>query len=347
MLATSAQTSRFLLKLSALVLLALLPGLTSSTKAVDVFTDPVGFITLNIAGGSPSQVSYLGLGMVRVQKVQSIITAHSGTVLTDSSQTWTNNQFNGTGNAHFVELLNGNGAGRVADIVATGPNSITTSIDFGTDVVPGTTTYRIRPDWTLATVFGATNDVGFGTGLSATTADNVLVFDPVTKAYTTYYFRTGAGWRLSTDPFTDKSNAVLDFEGGVITIRRNAVSLSSKLVGAVKLGKTSIPIATGANIVGNVYPITNLTLNASNLFTTNSATGFQDGLSATSADDLLVWTGTTYLTYYFRTGAGWRTSTDPFTDRGTVAIPMAQSVVIQRNGSRSNFLWMVPQVFTP
>jgi hypothetical protein len=345
MLATSALNSRFLLKISALVLLAFLPVLTSTTNAVDVYTDPVGFITLNVTGGSPG-VSYLGLGMVQVQKVRSIITAVSGTVITDSSQSWTNNQFNGAGNAHFIELLNGPGAGVTDDIVATGPNSITTASNLSSLITPGTTTYKIRAHWTIGTVFGATNDVGFLTGTTAGTADNVLTFDPVTKAYTTYFYLTGSGWRKSTDPFADQRNALLDFDRGVIVIRRNAASLSAKLVGAVKLGQTSIPIAVGANIVGNVYPITNLTLNASGLYTGSPTTGVNSGTSASTGDNVLVWTGTTWLTYYYLTGSGWRLSTNPFTDVGNTSISMAQSVAIQRRFA-SPFDWVVPQLFTP
>jgi hypothetical protein len=127
--------------------------------------------------------------------------------------------------------------------------------------------------------------------------------------------------------------------------RRNASGLTQRLLGGVKLGQTSIPLNTGENVGANVYPITNLTLLASSLFTGSSATGVASNNSASAADDVLIWNGSAFTVYYYRTGAGWRTSTDPVTNRGNVPLAMGTGFLVMRNGGRGLFNWVCPQLF--
>ncbi|NQU11459.1 hypothetical protein HQ590_11750 [bacterium] len=326
-------------------------ALPFSAQAIDVYTEPVGFISLEVDGTGgviSNQFSFLGLGMTAITAARGVISSAAGTVLTDSGSTWVDDAFNNANGAHYIELTAGTGAGVTDDIIDTSGSghSVTTAADLSPLVVPGTTTYRIRRHWTLAGLFGATNDTGLLSGNSAPESDLVVVFDPVAQAYASYYYRTNAGWRTSIDAFTDVSTNRLYLDRGLIVKRQIPSSVTIKLSGAVKLGPTSIPVESGTNFIGNVYPTTNLTLVASGLYTGDSNTGVAPGTSAAGADTVLIWNGTGYDTYYYRTGAGWRSAADAFTDRGDTPLPIGGSIVVKRKGAGGAFDWVLEQPFT-
>jgi len=323
--------------------------LAATTDAqTNVVTDPVGFVTVTINGTNTSPYTYLGLSLTQPVAYQSKITAANGTQLTDSSANWTNGQFSGTGNAYFIELTSGPGAGITDDVISNTSTTLTTASDLSSMIIPGTTTYKLRKHWTIGSVFGTNNEIGLAGGSSASTADNIILLDPETQVYYTYYYRTNspAGWRRSTDMFTDASNTILYMDQGIWIKRKLGSSVSTKLVGAVKLGQTLIPISANQNIVANVYPVTNLTLATSNLYTGSTTNGFAGGSTASTADTISIWNGISYDTYYYRTNspAGWRRSTDMFTDVGNTVIPMGGSVRIRTIGGHS-FNWTIPQPF--
>lgn len=325
---------------------------TVTEAQTNVVTDPVGFITITISGTNTSPYTFLGLGMTQPVAYQSKITATNGTQLTDSAATWTNGQFSGAGNAYFIELTSDAGAGITEDVVNNTSNTLVTASDLSSKIAPGSTTYKLRKHWTIGTVFGSNNEIGLGGGSDSTSADTLFLFNPEAQSYTTYYFKSDGfptpGWRSSVDPFTDAANTILYLDQGIWVRRKQASSISTQLVGAVKLGQTLIPVATNQNIVGNVYPITNLTLQACNLYTGSTATGFLGGTDSTTADTVSIWNGTGYSTYYYKTDGfptpGWRSTVDPFTDAGTTVIPMSSSVRIRTRGH--SFNWTVPQLFS-
>src|ERR1035438_7164070 len=91
-----ARGSSFLPKLTFVITLGLITAATGfKASAVDVFTDPVGFITLTAEGtagpGSPAY-SFLGLGMTPILANRGAITTISGNDITVNN-TLTANQF--------------------------------------------------------------------------------------------------------------------------------------------------------------------------------------------------------------------------------------------------------------
>ena len=60
-------------------------------------------------------------------------------------------------------------------------------------------------------------------GGTATTADQVLLFDPATGAYSIYYFKTsglgGTGWRSAASNRVDASNTILPTAGAMFIKR--------------------------------------------------------------------------------------------------------------------------------
>jgi uncharacterized protein (TIGR02597 family) len=343
-----------------LVILAITLSFSTFTSA-QVTTDPVGFITetvkgtVGLPGSPPNALSFVGLSFTQPVAYQATFTANgAGTTLTDGNATWTDNQFNGAGNRYYVELITGGGVGKMSQITGTsGTNkTITTADDLSSSVSNGTG-YKIRKNWTIASVFGTTNQAGiFGGDVSS--SDKVLVYSQTLHSYTTFYYQTsglgGVGWRTTASNSADASNepAFLPTDG-LLVRRAQSADVTFALAGAVKLGQTAAPIVTGLNIVSNPYPSGTLTLGNSNLYT-GAVGGFAAG-SVSSADQVQIYNAASaqYSTYYYQTsglgGTGWRSTASNSTDAQNTAIPFGQSIIIQRNQSRPAFSWVIPQPF--
>lgn len=323
-----------------------------------VTTGPVGFTTINVAGnGGSGQPAYTfaTLGMYNAVSFQSTTTSTGGSsTLVDTSATWADNAYNGAGGAvsYFVEIISGTGSGTTYDITATtaASQSLTLSQPLIAGVASGDS-YRIRPHWTIASVFGATNQNGLSGGNSST-ADQILIFSNATQGYSTYYYQTsgigGVGWRRSGAPTLDASATVLYPDDGFIIARNQSANTSLTITGSVKTGQSYIPVPFGYNLLGNVYG-TSMTLTSSNLYTGNSSTGVAGGNSST-ADQILIWNPSTtgYDTYYYQTsgigGTGWRKSGSPTVDASGSVIPAGSALFINRQASSGlGFNWVAPQ----
>ncbi len=187
----------------------------SALPAQSVVTDPVGFTTLTVAAKPASSrgFSFLAVNMTRPTIYRAVIPAGgvsapgSPTVLTFPAGTFTANQFNGTGNACYIEFLNTANAGVISDITATSTNSITLVDDVSALLAGGTTTFKIRQHWTIGTVFGPTNSAGLLGGTNPASADNIQLENATTGVKAIYFYNTTANqWRTG---FTDATNVVI------------------------------------------------------------------------------------------------------------------------------------------
>ena len=330
---------------------------TSATAQTTATTDPVGFITLNVAGhggAGTSQISFQGLSLTRPVEYQGSAETVGASSLTDNEATWADNQFSPPGTnvqKYFVEITSGTAAGTTYDISTTtgGTKTITTAQPLAAGVSAGVT-FKIRKHWNFDSVFGPNNEAGLGGG-SAGTADQILIWNGT--GYDIYYYQIagapfGTGWRKSGAPLVNVSNQSVYPEDGVIIKRLQSATLPVILMGAVKTGQTSIPIVPGNNFVANVYAAPQ-TLAGSNLYTGSTTTGVKGG-SAGDADQILIWNGVGYDIYYYQLsgipqfGNGWRKSGAPLAtqDAGATPIPVGTSVVLKRVHS-VGFNWIDPQ----
>jgi uncharacterized protein (TIGR02597 family) len=290
---------------------------------------------------------------------QGASTAIGTNTVTDTTSTWTDNQYNGvvigttTYPAYFVEITGptgGSGIGTMYDI--TGTNAATHTVTVTPNLAAGIAagaTYRIRPHWTISSVFGATDTAGLQGGTSPSLADKILVYNTTTAGYDSYYYKTNGttpGWRKIGDTVTDQGAVTLYPEQGLLLNRIASSNLSITLMGAVKTGQTSVPIVTGANVMGNNYAAA-MTLTDSGLYTGNSSTGLLGGTSSTTADKVYIYNTTTlgYDTYYYKTNGltpGWRVVGDTTTDKGTTTqLGVGVAFIVQRGGAAFN--WVIPQ----
>src|SRR3954454_19900126 len=158
-----------------LCLLAPLFGLLCQAAAQSAATGPVGFLTLNIAGadtGGTTALSFKALGLLQPAEFQALATAVSGNTISCAGAGWATDKYNGANGAFYVELIGPAGTpglGTMYDIVAT--NGSTQTITLGQNLASGIANnagFRIRKQWTIASVFGATNDKGLQGGFAST-----------------------------------------------------------------------------------------------------------------------------------------------------------------------------------
>lgn len=359
-----ATRSRSYLPKSILITaLGLITSIGYNAAAVDVVTDPVGFITLTAVGngGSGSKYSFVGLGMTQVPAVQAGITSVSGKQI-NVGNTLTAGQFTpvvgGPNPAYFIEFLDGSAVGLLDDITSNNTTAIFTAFD-DSPFVGTPTKYKVYPHWTIGTVFGPQNQAGLLGGSAVGPADNILVWNPATQGSVTYFFKTtglgGTGWRSTASTSINTSNTVLYIDQGVEVLRKTTGDVPIKLVGGVKLGSTISPIVGNGGsgskytFAGNVYPA-GITLGSSTLYTGNNTTGLNGGSAVGPADNVLIWNPATQgsVTYFFKTtglgGTGWRSTASTSIDASTNTIPLGGFATIQRK-INGDFNWHMPQPF--
>jgi len=259
---------------------ALLLLLLSTESYGQVSSCVCGFITLHVRGTgytNSSALSFLGLGLTRPVLFRGNLESFGPGTITDLQARWTDNQFNGTNGPHYLEITSGSHAGFLTDILDTDAASRTLILAHDlSSVLSGGETYTIRKHWTLASLFGPNNQAGLGAG-SNVSADEILIYNPATGLYTTYFYKTiglgGTGWRSTASSSLNQANAQLNLTQGILIKRKQASDLAIKIFGAVKTGPTMAEVQPGLNIVGNVYPIDTLTLGNSCLYTANLNTG--------------------------------------------------------------------------
>jgi len=208
--------------------------------------------------------------------------------------------------------------------------------------------FRIRKHWTIASVFGTTNQAGLQGGTSST-ADTVLVYSAATGGYDVYYYSTrglpGVGWRKAGAGAVDQANTVLYPDDGLLIQRKQTGNVNVVLMGAVKTGQTSFPVVAGLNILANPFAAP-MTLGSSGLYK-GDGSALVAGTAAT-ADQVQIFNGTAYDTYYYSSGGaagtGWRLDdgNNSTVDQAAVQIPVGASFLVQRR-SGTAFNWVAPQ----
>ena len=245
-----------------------------------------------------------------------------------------------------MEVASTNGGGYRSTITNTVASTDTLQIlDDLSQVAAAGQSYRIFKDWTLTSVFGASNSSGLAGG-SATTADQVQVWNGI--GYDSYYYQTlglgGVGWRRAGAPFQDEANQPLFMEQGLLIRRLASAPTNLVLVGAVKVTPTVVPVETNWNFVANPYPV-EMTLTSSQLYVADPTNGVSGG-SATTADQVMLWHGSGFNTFYYQTsglgGTGWRKAGAPFVDASTNTIPGGACFIVKRLFA-APFNWSAPK----
>ena len=330
---------------AAILLAAIAPSFAQTTAT----TDPVGFMTLTVAGGtgSTAALTVKSLGLTTPVAYQGVAETADGTgsssaanILIDTDAPtsplgYAISPAPSTANPYYLEITSGTAAGTTYDVSSISGTTITLAQNLASTVA-APVSFKLRKHWTLGTVFQPT-DLTAGTVL---TADTVSIYSATTASYDTYYYRTGQGWRKTTDGVTDAGPTPIYPDDALVVSRKNAAAVPVVVTGSVKTGQTSFPIATGLNILSNPYAAA-MTLSSCGIYNAGDPSHSISAGTVLNADQVQLFNGSGYDLYYYRTGQGWRKTTDNVTDAGPTPIPAGAAILVKRNGAPFN--WIIPQ----
>jgi uncharacterized protein (TIGR02597 family) len=311
----------------SIVLALALPIISATTtQAVDVVTDPVGFYSTPCLSNSDT---YVSIPFIRPPEALGMVGSWAGNTITISNVTWTPGQWAtpSTPNGYYpyyVQLLSGSKEGAYYTITNSGTSTLSvilnpedlTSVAVGDRV-------QICPFWTLNTVYpGGTGVVASVSAASSGRRTSILFPNMVSNGINLgvaneYYYYNGA-WRrsLPVTPSTSNFNDVVILPDQYIIVRQNnsADTTTNTAIGQVLMTKARIPLYANTdvqqdNAIGLYRPSVQ-TLNDTGL--TNAFTASVGTASSQRRDTLLIFDntqqtknkGASQVFYYYN--SGWR-----------------------------------------
>jgi len=294
-------------------------------------------------GGGDSVLTAFSQRMVRPVQNAGKITQLQNAAFTDINAVWADGEFGTNGLPAYVEF----DSGWMVDIADTSASTKTLLLaDTITGLASVGDSYRIRPHFTVASLFGTNNEAGLTAGSTAARSDNILLLKPETQQTTTiFYFSNSAnqGWALA-DRRAFVPNRVIYPEQGVLVRRIASADGSLYLSGPVKTGIAVVSVQPGYNLLGTLKSSRSILLQDLNLYTADPTTGLVAGNAASAADNLLVIQAngsTVAYSYAIIPGVfqGWADSNlNPVTN---IAIPAGATFVIKRQNPGA-FAWTIP-----
>jgi len=300
---------------SLLALALLAPGaLFAQTTAK---TTPVGYVTTeNLA---QDQYNLVGVTVHNPTVAAGILSAESGTAVTATGVDFT--ALLTTGKTYILELPDGT----IQEITSWTATALNTAQDITSRVVPGVTKYVLRPAATVASLFGAANEVGLqGTpDGDPATADQVFIPDGA-GFKVVFYDESTPGWVDTL--FNDASAIPIVYTDGIV-IQRKGPSKTIVFSGEVKLTPTDLVTENTFTYLSTVYPAGS-TLGNSNLEASVAHT--PDGDPGT-ADQVFISNGTGGydVCFYDDSTPGWVDTL--FNDQTNKSL--SSGIIIQRRGA--------------
>lgn len=155
----------------------------------------------------------------------------------------------------------------------------------------------IRRHLTLGQVFGCGASCPLESSADFARADQVLLFDRAAGAFTTYYLhRTREGaceWR-QVGSAGRKDDTVIPPGAGVFFRRNGTAPIDWTVLGGVRTNDFVLPLAAGYNFVS--LPLAGIAVPLRSIL--SSANGFVSAADVAGADQLLVFNGAAYDTYF-------------------------------------------------
>ena len=325
----------------ALIVCVVLPGLCRG--ATESVTESFVSTATLIPGGSVTgaRVSSFSLRLVNPVRYAGVVTSVNATNISDSKATWTDSQFNGTNGSYYVEFQNG----ARADLVRTDRASKSLSFPSGVPSLPTVGSgYRVRKHFTVADVFGSTNQAGLTPGANPSQADNVLIHIPQTQETLTIFYSNVpnfTGWYF--DDYSPAGKFVIYPEQGVFVRSRSQRNLTVYLKGAAKSSLSVTPVYPGYNLMGTLSAKKSRRLSDLNLYTGNSATGVSSASNPNIGDVVILLnpdsTTTTYFYSNFPGFEGWYDS--GFRAAAADTLPAGSAFFLYRRDPRV-FFWANP-----
>jgi uncharacterized protein (TIGR02597 family) len=321
-----------------------------------VTTIPVGFTTAAIPAAAdssnPGNTVISAPFYAVADFVGAVSSVDSGSALSISGAAFTTNQFTST--PHLARMKSGASVGRFFVVTANTATQLTLDTAAAgytlTTGAPSTTqaqvsvgdSVEILPANTLSTLFGSTPaTVPFQQGGSATAADNVYLFNGT--AWDVYFYNDSLShWRKSGN-LNNQDNAVVLPDRGIFIVRRAVAPLTLTFLGTVPSTTEVTDFAGPASTFKSVRFPVNTTLGALAL---QNLPNWLSGASATAADNVYLWNGTTWGVYFYNnTTNHWRKSGN-LNDQDTQVITLGTAMFVVRQstaaGSQSSLTQTLP-----
>jgi hypothetical protein len=301
---------------------------TTATDTTEPSTVPAGDIPVTINGASTTATSLPLDNTPLARNAVQAVTSSTLTVV--NAGTWVT-----TATPCALRLLSGQGSGRTFSITAQAGNVLTLAslgVNLIQLVAPGDL-YEILPLDTLSSLYGSTSPL-LTTGISPNVADTVLMWNGTT--WVTYFDYLGS-WR-QVGSFSTFNNTPLPLGAGVLITRHGASAVKYQIIGRVpEVALSQYTAPGGTTFLGGAYPLST-TIGTMGFAT---APAWASGISPNVADNVLVWNGTTWLTF-FRYNSHWY-QVGILSPSDTYSIQPGQPLLVIRHSSPSAINAFVPQ----
>jgi uncharacterized protein (TIGR02597 family) len=316
-----------------LLSMAIPPGFAQPVAAV-----PIGCMPFPVTTGATRS---FGVPLLDLPTHTGKATAVTANTLTATDVNWTANTFV-TNGPYFAAIRSGPQAGRLLLITANTNNTVTVDTEdtplntAGFAVTATVDTFEVFKGDTLGTLFGTTANgsgilsTGIKGGTTDATADIVQVFNGT--AFVSYFFNTTAGvatW-VQVGGGTTSQNGIVVYPDEGMLVTRRGTNGNLTFVGRVPATdlKTRLPGGT-TNVIAVRFPA-NTTLGGLNF---GAPGAWITGASEAVADNVKLWNGTAWDTYYKNASNLWIKVGGTGTDQSAVAIPSGTAVQIIKRGS--------------
>lgn len=306
-----------------------LSGLIAQT----VSTPIVGFQTVTVPVGrsmfsAPLILEEIAKGSVSANTATQVDTGIGSISLSASSQ-------------YYMEVLSGAYEGDRIDVDVAATNTaqssnpgriVLKSVAYNSNTLLGSelvdATVAIRKHFTLSALNGLVTSGSFVANTSAANADQVLIFEGGGFA-TYYYFSSAQGWYKQTPLGTAQSKVIPP--GSAIMFVKKSAPVTLTAVGAVRTTKLQLPLNSGNQLVSLGYPVDSAlsALTPNGTWTANASAG--------NADQVLVFNGTGFETYYyFSSSQGWYKQT-PLGKSTNNVLNSAAGFMLRKKNSDVNY----------
>ena len=300
------------------LMLLSLPFAGAPLRAANLVSEPVGCVRVVIPAPATGETTrkVVGIPFNRASVFRGIVTSVSGSTIKAGTPAWTSGQF--VSAVHYLKFRTGPNVGRYFTVTANTADTLTVSAP-GVAIAENQA-FEIFPAQTLGSLFGTTS-VALQTGPDEASADLVRIQNGT--VWNTY-FHTGTQWQISGGT-SSQNGAVIRPEQGIIVVASGISPVSLALRGSVSItSESSVIPGTGEALVANRLPF-DTTLSALKI---QSLPGWTKGASASVADNLMRWNGTSWNVYY-HTGARWQMAGSQASQDGA-SLPAGESLLIRR-----------------
>jgi len=344
------------------ILAALTIALPAAQAQETATTDPVGFVTVKIAGSfnGSKTTSFISIPLLDsaaiTGQVSGVISGVTSNTISNSSAGWSPGELSRPESPFLIQITSGQANGRMflissssevagsqgstantstsATIVGPGGAAETDLTTLG--IAVGTDTYRIYPCDTIKSFFGTPNETGVLGGANGKSADNIVIFSNGTPA--TYFYSTEQNaWIDNTRNAKPGDNVALLPYYGLLYARQSENPLDLVVTGTVPVTPRSVAIAGKGNatLLAQYWPI-NSTLVDLGL---QNMPGWQSSSNFREADRVVIKDNIGAFRTYFYNGVNWTQNTRGATNSNQEPIPLGSSVQILRTpGSDASIL---------